>query len=84
MRHHEFCECTDGSGVCRICREPMGGAVTKRVPCAGPGCSDRRAHYTQQDTPRGTQWVEVPENYTGPAYCSVICMVLAKAQEQDE
>jgi hypothetical protein len=45
----------------------------KYLPCAGPGCASRRLHYEKPDTPRGSQWVEVPDEYEGNAFCSIEC-----------
>jgi hypothetical protein len=49
----------------------------RQVPCSGPGCANRRIHYERQDEPRGTQYVEVADDYEGPAYCSLTCAMLA-------
>ncbi len=51
---------------------------TKQVPCGREGCSDRRTHHEDPDTPRGTQYVEVKANHTGPAFCSLNCMFYYK------
>lgn len=47
-----------------------------KIPCSGPGCSERRIHWCEPNTPRGIQLVEVPEDYTGKAYCSMTCAIL--------
>jgi hypothetical protein len=49
---------------------------TKKLPCSGPQCSERRIHYERPDEPRGIQYVEVPEDFTGKAYCSHTCAML--------
>ena len=51
----------------------------KRLPCSGPGCSQRRAHHERPDEERGTQWVEVQDGYDGLAYCSLTCAAMAGA-----
>lgn len=52
----------------------------KKVPCANTKeCPQRRIHFEEPDTPRGTQYIEVPDDYKGPAYCSITCAVLAGA-----
>jgi hypothetical protein len=48
----------------------------KLLPCSGPGCSDRRIHYERPDEPRGIQYVEVPIDFTGKAYCSINCAAM--------
>ncbi len=51
-----------------------------RVPCAYSKCPEYRAHHERPDEPRGIQWVPVPEDHQGPAYCSLTCKMLAKAE----
>ena len=48
----------------------------KKVPCPYKGCYQRRPHYTLQDEERGTQMVEVSDDFEGDAYCSLTCMIL--------
>jgi len=53
---------------------------TKKVICPAPGCWDRRVHHEQQDTPRGAQRIDVPEDWTpdmGIAFCSLTCAAMA-------
>jgi hypothetical protein len=57
--------------------------VMKKVPCSGPGCSDRRRHY-ESDEPRGTIYVEVPDEYDGPAFCSIECWNYSKHELQKD
>jgi hypothetical protein len=52
----------------------------KQVPCAGPGCADRRVHFERPDTPRGIQMVEVPDDHEGLAFCSITCSLYWKAE----
>lgn len=42
----------------------------------GYGCAERRIHHERPDTPRGPQYVEVPDDYEGPAFCSITCKLL--------
>ena len=46
----------------------------KKVPCTGPGCANKRRHY-ETDEPRGIIYIEVPDAYNGPAFCSIECML---------
>lgn len=55
----------------------------KHTPCSGPYCAERRIHYERQDTPRGVQMVEVPDDYAGRAFCSITCAMLAGALRAD-
>jgi hypothetical protein len=64
----EFISITDGSS----------GKRTKLVICSGPGCQGRRVHYEQQDTPRGPQYVEMPEDKKR-GFCSLECATYAGA-----
>jgi hypothetical protein len=54
-------------------------AEKRKVPCAGPGCANYRKHWECPDEPRGTQYVEVDEDYEGLAFCSLTCALLAGA-----
>lgn len=45
----------------------------KKVPCSNPSCYSRRRHFEDQDTERGQQEVEVQDDYTGKAFCSLTC-----------
>lgn len=48
-----------------------------KIPCSGPGCAERRIHWEEPNTPRGVQYVEVPDGFEGSkAYCSITCAVL--------
>jgi hypothetical protein len=53
-------------------------------PCDGPGCSNRRIHHERPDEPRGVVMVEVPESYTGKAYCSLECYCYAKGTKIED
>lgn len=53
--------------------------MSKRVACLAYGCAERRVHWARPDVPRGTQYVEVPDEYEGPAYCSLTCAILSGA-----
>lgn len=56
----------------------------KMVDCDGPHCAERRIHHERPDTPRGIQRVEVPQNHTGPAFCSIECSMYWKGQKKTE
>lgn len=45
----------------------------KQIECSGPYCPQRRIHYEDPFTPRGPQFIEVPDDYEGKAYCSIEC-----------
>lgn len=47
-------------------------------PCSYKECSFRRAHYERQDTARGIQYVEVPDDYPfeKKQYCSFTCAIM--------
>ena len=49
----------------------------KKVPCFYYDCGSRRVHWCDPYTERGTQYVEVPDDYEGPAFCSFECAILA-------
>jgi hypothetical protein len=51
----------------------------KMVPCGYVDCGARRKHWEDPFTPRGKQMVEVPEDHTGPVYCSIECACYAGA-----
>lgn len=53
----------------------------KYVECAYAECGARRIHRCDPFTPRGTRRVEVPEDYTGPTYCSYSCAIQNGAME---
>lgn len=55
---------------------PVGGV--KQIICSGPGCDNRRVHWMEPFTPRGPVKVIVPDDYEGPAYCSIECSLRAK------
>ena len=42
----------------------------KKLPCNYKDCGLRRKHWCEPNVPRGTQYVEVKDNYNGPVYCS--------------
>ena len=48
----------------------------KKVPCSYHKCADHRVHFEKPDIPRGIQYIEVPDNFTGRAYCSVTCLMM--------
>jgi hypothetical protein len=52
---------------------------TKFVACQGPGCSGRRAHFARPDTPRNVRMIEVPQDFSGRAFCSIECACYAGA-----
>ena len=48
---------------------------TKRVPCMGPNCALRRVHHERPDTPRGQQYLWVPEDHEAPVFCTIECLM---------
>lgn len=64
----------------------MAELLTKKIPCAGPGCANRRVHHERPDEPRGVQMVEVPESYDGNAtvYCSIECWLYHQAKVNEK
>jgi hypothetical protein len=50
----------------------------KKLPCKAYGCAERRIHWTQPYEERGTQYVEVPDDYPDerPVFCSLTCAIL--------
>ena len=50
----------------------------KKLPCKYEGCKDRRVHHEYPDTPRGVQYVEVPDDRTekDPVFCSMTCAIM--------
>ena len=46
------------------------------VPCKYEKCGQRRRHWCDPYTERGTQQVEVPDDQEGPIYCSLECAML--------
>ena len=46
----------------------------KKMKCNGPGCSEIAFHH-ENPTPRGDQFVTVPDDYDGPVFCSFECML---------
>ena len=59
----------------------MQGYVMRRQPCYSThiGCAARRRHFEDQDTPRGIQYVSVPDDKEelDPVFCSITCACLA-------
>jgi hypothetical protein len=54
---------------------------TRKVLCKALAC-ERVAN--SEGNPRGPQWVEVPEDFTGDrAYCSVECLLYGEAKGDD-
>ena len=45
----------------------------KKVPCSYPKCGEYRVHYERPDEPRGTQMIDVPDDFDRKAYCSISC-----------
>jgi len=56
----------------------------KLIDCSGPHCAERRIHHERPDTPRGIQSVRVPQNYVGPAFCSIECRMYWQGQQRME
>src|SRR5574337_24284 len=50
----------------------------KKLPCKAYGCAERRRHWCDPDTPRGPQYVEVPDDWPDdrPVFCSLTCAIL--------
>lgn len=46
----------------------------KSVPCTYKDCGLRRMHYETEQL-RGTQLVDVPDDFVGVRYCSIECAV---------
>jgi hypothetical protein len=51
----------------------------KKVPCSYEKCGKIRPHFESSEESRPTQWIEVPDDFAGRAYCSVECAAYAKA-----
>lgn len=52
----------------------------KKVPCSYVDCGSRRKHWEDPE-PRGyRRMIEVPEDFNGPAYCSIECQVYDKSK----
>ena len=51
----------------------------KKVNCSYEYCGERRRHWCDPDTPRGTQKVEVPDDFDDnkEAFCSLDCAIMA-------
>jgi hypothetical protein len=47
-----------------------------KLPCTYVDCGMRRRHFEDPFTLRGTQNVEVPDDWSGPVYCSIECAVM--------
>ena len=54
-------------------------AFIMKVPCSWAQCHLQLSHWMWPNTPRGVQWVTVPDGYVGKAYCSFTCALLAGA-----
>jgi hypothetical protein len=49
----------------------------KMVECnGGETCRSRRVHWDEPNTPRGPQFVPMPDGHEGPVYCSITCAVM--------
>ena len=48
----------------------------KKLPCSSPDCKYRRKHWCSPDEDRGIIYVEVADDYEGPAYCSLTCALM--------
>ena len=51
----------------------------KKVPCSYEKCGDYRCHWEKPEEKRGTQMIEVEDDFDKPAYCSITCATLAGA-----
>lgn len=51
----------------------------KKVPCSYVDCGERRIHHEEPDTKRGTQFIEVSDDFneTRKAFCSLTCAIMA-------
>jgi hypothetical protein len=47
----------------------------KKLPCSKVECAEQERWATGK--PRGVQYVEVSDDYTGKVYCSITCAVLS-------
>lgn len=45
--------------------------------CEFDTCSLRRIHHEQPDTPRGVRYFEIPDDASGPFFCSLTCAMYA-------
>lgn len=55
----------------------------KKIPCANATCGERRIHHERPDEPRGTQMVQVADDYEGRVYCSIECYCYFKADHPE-
>ena len=54
--------------------------MSRKLACGYKDCGNRRVHHERQDTPRGTQYIDVPDDFKGDvAYCSITCACMAGA-----
>lgn len=49
----------------------------KMIPCGNPTCNERRIHWDNPDEMRPHREVEVADDYTGKAFCSITCACVA-------
>ena len=49
----------------------------KRIPCSYEFCGARRPHWMNPDEERGNNLVEVPDDFSEKAYCSLTCAMMA-------
>lgn len=54
--------------------------------CSYIDCGSRRRHHEDQDTPRGTQTVEVPDDYPADrqVWCSLTCAAMGGSIQLNE
>lgn len=55
----------------------------KTVTCESTSCPNRRKHHEEPNIPRGIQAFQVPDDATGPFYCSIECSVYGASEKRD-
>ena len=56
--------------------------MLKKVKCSGPGC-EYVVRWTTMKV-RGPQYIEVPDDFEGKAYCSIECQLYDKEVVKEE
>ena len=55
-----------------------------KIQCSNPTCSDRRPHWERPDDKRPHQIIEVSDDFTGNAYCSIECKCYHEAKMKED
>lgn len=58
--------------------------MSKKVPCHYINCKHRRVHFEHPEEPRGIQLVEVPDDFSGQAFCSLTCKLMHDGHKKVE